>query len=116
MSQSHGIKGGTTDDTFQELCVLWESGASVGVDIYLKTFKTIHMHKKLYNTLKGWKKKQTKKLNNKSSLSCLTLLESGFLCEGLVSDYTQHSKECDFIHVLTNVCSETEMSSFQHNT
>ena len=31
MSQSHVIKGGTTDEAFQEQCFLWESGASVGV-------------------------------------------------------------------------------------
>lgn len=32
MSQSHGIKGGATDEAFQEQRTLWESGASVGAD------------------------------------------------------------------------------------
>ena len=32
MSQSHGVKGSTTDEAFQEQCFLWEGGASVGVD------------------------------------------------------------------------------------
>ena len=32
MSQSHRIKGGTTDEVFQSSCFLWERGASVGVD------------------------------------------------------------------------------------
>ena len=29
MSESHRIKGGTTDEAFQEQCFLWEKGASV---------------------------------------------------------------------------------------
>lgn len=28
MSQSHGIKGMTTDEAFQGQCFLWETGAS----------------------------------------------------------------------------------------
>ena len=35
MSQIHRIKGGTTDEAFQEQCWLWERGASVGVDFEL---------------------------------------------------------------------------------
>ena len=35
MSQIHGIKGGTTDEEFQEQCFLWERGASVGADLYI---------------------------------------------------------------------------------
>ena len=29
MSQSQGIKGGSTDEAFLEQCLLWEKGASV---------------------------------------------------------------------------------------
>ena len=35
MSQSNGIKGGTTDEVFQEQCFLWERGAPVGLDLGL---------------------------------------------------------------------------------
>ena len=34
MSQSHRIKGWTTDEAFEEQCFLWERGASVGADFY----------------------------------------------------------------------------------
>ena len=41
MSQSHRIKGGTTDEAFQEQCFLTERGASVGEDfITLLTLKS----------------------------------------------------------------------------
>ena len=50
MSQSHGIKGGTTDGAFQEQGFLWERAASVGVDFNLFTFKNVYMHKNRYNT------------------------------------------------------------------
>ena len=35
MSQSHRIKGGTTDEEFQEQCFLWKREASVDVDFDL---------------------------------------------------------------------------------
>ena len=35
MSQSHIIKGRTTEEAFQEQCFLWERGASVGADFDL---------------------------------------------------------------------------------
>ena len=35
MSQSHGIKGGTTDEAFLEQCFLWERGGSIGGDFEL---------------------------------------------------------------------------------
>ena len=48
MSQSHRIKGGTPDEVFQKQCFLFETGASVGVD--LLTLKIFYMHKKNVNT------------------------------------------------------------------
>ena len=39
MSQSHGIKGRTIDEQFQEQCFLWDRGASVGVDFELSNFQ-----------------------------------------------------------------------------
>ena len=35
ISQSHRIKGGTTVKAFQELCLLWERGASVDANVGL---------------------------------------------------------------------------------
>lgn len=32
MSQSHKIKGGTTDEALEEQCFVWERGVSGGVD------------------------------------------------------------------------------------
>ena len=51
MSQSHGIKGRTTDGAFQQQCFLWERGASVVED-----FEIFYMHVKLCDTLKERKK------------------------------------------------------------
>ena len=45
MSQSHNIKGETTDVVFQE-CVIF------GKETFL-TFKIFYMHKNKYTTLKG---------------------------------------------------------------
>lgn len=40
MSQSHGIKGGTTNKAFQERQFLWESGAPIShTSTYKKTEK-----------------------------------------------------------------------------
>ena len=48
MSQSQGIKGGTTDETFQEQCFLWERGALVGVDFDLFNFEDLlHAQKQI---------------------------------------------------------------------
>ena len=47
MTRSHGVKGRTTDKKFQDQCVLWERGASVGRGFL--TFKTFNRN--LYNTL-----------------------------------------------------------------
>ena len=48
MSQSHRIEGGTTDETFQEQCLLWERQASVGADIDFCNFQDL-----LYTEQKG---------------------------------------------------------------
>ena len=45
MSQSHRIKGGTTDEVFKEQCFLWERGASVGAD-----FLSFKISRKRYST------------------------------------------------------------------
>ena len=47
MSQSCGIKGGTTDEMFEEPCFLWERGASVGVDYDLFNFHDVLHAQKL---------------------------------------------------------------------
>ena len=39
MSQNHRIKGGTTDEAFQEQSFLWERRASVGSDFDLINFQ-----------------------------------------------------------------------------
>ena len=41
MSQSHRIKGGASDEAFQEQCFLWERGASVGADFDLLNFQDL---------------------------------------------------------------------------
>ena len=41
MSQSHRIKGGTSDEAFQEQCFPWDTGASVGADFGLFNFKEV---------------------------------------------------------------------------
>ena len=43
------IKGGITDEAFQEQCFLWERGASADSDLFL-TFKIFYIHKNLLNT------------------------------------------------------------------
>ena len=45
MSQSHGIKGRSTNEAFQEQCFLWERGASVG----LLNFKDLLQVESLYS-------------------------------------------------------------------
>ena len=56
MSQSYGkLKGGTTDEAFQEQCFLWERGALVGLFLTLKTF---YKHKKWCETLNEKLKKK----------------------------------------------------------
>ena len=52
MSQSHSIKGNTTDKAFQEQHFLWERGASVGAYIDL-------LHVQAHRNTEG-KEKQTK--------------------------------------------------------
>ena len=45
MSQSNRIKGGTTDEVFQEQCFLWERGAPVSSDFDLFNFQDLlHAH------------------------------------------------------------------------
>ena len=51
MSQSHSIKGGTTNKALQEQCFLWERGDSVGVDFDLLNFNRV-MQKNVYKTQK----------------------------------------------------------------
>lgn len=56
-SQNHGIRGGATDEAFQEQRFLWERGASVGVEFhFFLTFKISHTHKK--NIKRGRKGKE----------------------------------------------------------
>ena len=38
MPGSHGFKGRTTDEAFEEQCFLWERGTSVGVELRLLNF------------------------------------------------------------------------------
>ena len=49
MSQSHRIKGGTTDEVFQEQCFVWERGASVGADLF-NLQDLLHAQEPIYNT------------------------------------------------------------------
>ena len=52
MSQSQRIKGGTTDEAFEDQCFLWERGAS----FCLFGLFNFHMHKNMYKTWrKEWK-------------------------------------------------------------
>ena len=53
MSQSHNIKGGTTDEAFEEQCFLWERGAAVGADFHLFNFQDI-LHAQEH--FKHWRK------------------------------------------------------------
>ena len=58
MSQSHGSKGETTDKAFQVQCLLWETRASVGEDLYVFTLSFLSdMHKSLYKKQKERGKK-----------------------------------------------------------
>lgn len=41
MSQSHQLKGETTDKAFQEQSVLWERGASVSADFDIFNFQDL---------------------------------------------------------------------------
>ena len=63
MSQSHGIKGGTTDKVFQQQCVQWEEGASVGAGFVFLDLKIFYMHQNTYKTVKEMK---TNKKHNRS--------------------------------------------------
>ena len=58
VTKCHRVKGGTTDEAFQERSFLWERGASVGADFDLLTFKIFHKHKNPYNTLKERRKRK----------------------------------------------------------
>ena len=52
MSQSHRIKGGITDEVFQEQGFLWEMGASFGVSFDLLHFQDLlHAQQHLENTV-----------------------------------------------------------------
>ena len=57
MSQSHGIKGGTTDEVFQEQCFLQERGAFVGADFAFFNFEDLLHAQDLKETLKESKTK-----------------------------------------------------------
>ena len=51
MSQSHGIKGETTEEACQVQCFLWESWASVGVGCELLNFKDLlHVQEPILTT------------------------------------------------------------------
>ena len=56
MSQSHRIKGGTTDETFQGQCCLWERRASVSADIEIFNFQDVLPRHKLLQNTEGKKK------------------------------------------------------------
>lgn len=51
MSQSHGIKCGTTDEALQEQSFQCERGALRWCQLWPLTFKTLVMHKNIYNTV-----------------------------------------------------------------
>ena len=59
MQQSHEIKGGASDEAFQEQCFLWESRASVGADFDIVHFQDLlHAQENtVNNTLKEIKKR-----------------------------------------------------------
>ena len=50
MTQINGIKGGGSDEAFQEQCLMCERGASVGLDFDFLNFKVFFMHKNMYKT------------------------------------------------------------------
>ena len=72
MSGSHRIKGGTTDEEFQEQCFLWEEELLL-VQTYIWTFRTFYTHKNLYNSLK----------ERKSMKRCSYLYTIAWNCEQL---------------------------------
>ena len=49
------LKGGTTEEVFQEQCFLWERGASVGAELDLFSFKDF-LFIQAQEPLKHWKK------------------------------------------------------------
>ena len=54
MSQSHGIKGDTTEEAFQEQCFLWERWASDGADFDLLNFQDLlHVQEPILTTEGG---------------------------------------------------------------
>ena len=58
MSQSYGkLKGGTTDEAFQEQCFLWERGALVGLFFNFKDF--LQAQEMMLNTEWKVKKKES---------------------------------------------------------
>ena len=71
MSQSHEIKGGATDEAFQEQCFLWERGASVALDFNLLNFEDcLHAQYPVY------KEKERKEKTWQVSLSATQIAQS----------------------------------------
>ena len=58
MSQSHLIKGKTTDETFQEQCFLWERGASADFFFFFNFTLKILLHTQEHMMLKDGGKAQ----------------------------------------------------------
>ena len=65
MSQSPGIKGGITEEAYQDKCFFWERGASVGVDINLFNFQDLL---RAQEPIKHRGKGERKKTQNRSPL------------------------------------------------
>ena len=72
MSGSHGIKGGSTDDVFQEQCFLCEWG--VVLDLGLLTMKLFYVHKNCCKTLKE-SKNNTKLILQSETIDVVVLRE-----------------------------------------
>ena len=65
MSQSHTIKGGTSDEAFVEQCFLWKTVRTFN----FLAFKIFHVRKKICNTQKECGKKPPHKKHNESSFN-----------------------------------------------
>ena len=84
MSQSHWIKGGSADEAFLEQCFLWETGASVGLDFDLLTFKIFYEGKKKKKNIKHGRKGKKMQKHNRTSLQlCVSTLEAVQVRESL---------------------------------
>lgn len=89
MSQSHTIKGGTTDEAFEEQCFLWETGASV-----LLTFFNLQDLLHMKHITHRSKEEKNKKKSIKGLFKIKRLLPAASLCvekrEGSNEETLQH--------------------------